>query len=55
MNLLFLNLKVIIFKQILISYFKIAAQEISELWLEYEENSSPEAKIVKDLDKVYSI
>uniref|UniRef100_A0A2N9EMH3 5'-deoxynucleotidase n=1 Tax=Fagus sylvatica TaxID=28930 RepID=A0A2N9EMH3_FAGSY len=31
------------------------AQEISELWLEYEENSSPEAKIVKDLDKVEMI
>ncbi|XP_018833228.2 5'-deoxynucleotidase HDDC2 isoform X1 [Juglans regia] len=28
------------------------AQEIGELWLEYEENSSPEAKVVKDLDKV---
>nr|XP_023895709.1 HD domain-containing protein 2 isoform X1 [Quercus suber]XP_023895710.1 HD domain-containing protein 2 isoform X2 [Quercus suber] len=31
------------------------AQEIGELWLEYEENSSPEAKIVKDLDKVEMI
>ncbi|XP_041018716.1 5'-deoxynucleotidase HDDC2 isoform X2 [Juglans microcarpa x Juglans regia] len=28
------------------------AQEIGELWSEYEENSSPEAKVVKDLDKV---
>ncbi|KAK4604888.1 hypothetical protein RGQ29_013091 [Quercus rubra] len=31
------------------------ALEIGELWLEYEENSSPEAKIVKDLDKVEMI
>lgn len=31
------------------------AQEIGELWLEYEGNSSPEAKIVKDLDKVEMI
>lgn len=31
---------------------KIAAKEIGELWMEYENNSSPEAKIVKDLDKV---
>lgn len=29
-----------------------AAKEIAELWTEYEENSSPEAKIVKDFDKV---
>ncbi|KAL5980307.1 hypothetical protein ACLOJK_028215 [Asimina triloba] len=27
------------------------AKEILELWMEYEENSSPEAKIVKDFDK----
>lgn len=32
--------------------FQISAKEIGELWLEYEGNSSPEAKIVKDLDKV---
>jgi 5'-deoxynucleotidase YfbR-like HD superfamily hydrolase len=25
---------------------------MSELWNEYEENSTPEAKIVKDFDKV---
>ncbi|KAG6599129.1 5'-deoxynucleotidase HDDC2, partial [Cucurbita argyrosperma subsp. sororia] len=31
------------------------AKEISELWMEYENNSSPEAKIVKDLDKVEMI
>lgn len=30
----------------------IAAKEIAELWREYEENSSPEAKVVKDFDKV---
>lgn len=29
-----------------------AAQEIKELWMEYEENSSMEAKVVKDFDKV---
>ncbi|EOA27759.1 hypothetical protein CARUB_v10023915mg [Capsella rubella] len=28
------------------------AKEIAELWREYEENSSPEAKVVKDFDKV---
>ncbi|XP_022756518.1 HD domain-containing protein 2-like isoform X1 [Durio zibethinus] len=28
------------------------AKEIGELWMEYEENSSSEAKIVKDFDKV---
>ncbi|XP_022999764.1 HD domain-containing protein 2-like isoform X1 [Cucurbita maxima] len=31
------------------------AKEIGELWMEYENNSSPEAKIVKDLDKVEMI
>ncbi|KAG0463154.1 hypothetical protein HPP92_021630 [Vanilla planifolia] len=31
------------------------AKEIHELWLEYEENSSLEAKIVKDFDKVEMI
>ncbi|KAJ4833121.1 hypothetical protein Tsubulata_006224 [Turnera subulata] len=31
------------------------AKEISQLWMEYEENSSPEAKIVKDFDKVEMI
>ncbi|KAJ3679203.1 hypothetical protein LUZ60_017214 [Juncus effusus] len=31
------------------------AKEIHELWMEYEENSSPEAKIVKDFDKVEMI
>lgn len=29
-----------------------AADEVKELWLEYENNSTPEAKFVKDLDKV---
>ncbi|XP_050213731.1 uncharacterized protein LOC126665074 [Mercurialis annua] len=33
----------------------IRAKEISQLWMEYEENSSPEAKIVKDFDKVEMI
>lgn len=31
------------------------AKEISELWMEYEDNSSPEAKVVKDFDKVEMI
>ncbi|KAG9456071.1 hypothetical protein H6P81_000579 [Aristolochia fimbriata] len=31
------------------------AKEIHELWMEYEENSSPEAKVVKDFDKVEMI
>ncbi|XP_044463384.1 5'-deoxynucleotidase HDDC2-like [Mangifera indica] len=31
------------------------AKEIAELWMEYEENSSAEAKIVKDFDKVEMI
>ncbi|CAN6552367.1 unnamed protein product [Malus baccata var. baccata] len=31
------------------------AKEVGELWMEYEGNSSPEAKIVKDLDKVEMI
>ncbi|KAL6194377.1 hypothetical protein ACLB2K_035461 [Fragaria x ananassa] len=31
------------------------AKELGELWLEYEGNSSPEAKIVKDFDKVEMI
>lgn len=35
--------------------FQIAAKEIGELWMEYEENSSLEAKIVKDFDKVFYI
>lgn len=29
-----------------------AVQEIKELWMEYEANSSVEAKVVKDFDKV---
>ncbi|GMN62773.1 hypothetical protein TIFTF001_031853 [Ficus carica] len=32
-----------------------SAKEIGELWMEYEENSSPEAKVVKDFDKVEMI
>ena len=31
------------------------ASEIAELWMEYEANSSPEAKFVKDLDKVWAL
>ncbi|XP_023536851.1 HD domain-containing protein 2-like [Cucurbita pepo subsp. pepo] len=31
------------------------AKEIGELWMEYENTSSPEAEIVKDLDKVEMI
>ncbi|CAA0826894.1 Metal-dependent phosphohydrolase [Striga hermonthica] len=31
------------------------AKEISDLWMEYEENSSLEAKLVKDFDKVEMI
>ncbi|CAO2823053.1 unnamed protein product [Amaranthus hypochondriacus] len=31
------------------------AQEIYDLWMEYEEGSSPEAKLVKDCDKVEMI
>ncbi|CAA2991795.1 Hypothetical predicted protein [Olea europaea subsp. europaea] len=31
------------------------AKEIADLWMEYEENSTPEAKIVKDFDKVEMI
>lgn len=31
------------------------ANEITQLWMEYEENSSPEAKVVKDFDKVEMI
>lgn len=30
-----------------------AAKEINELWMEYEANLSPEAKVVKDFDKVH--
>lgn len=38
----------------MLDYFRwaIAAKEISDLWMEYEENSSLEAKVVKDFDKV---
>ncbi|KAI6680558.1 hypothetical protein NL676_034439 [Syzygium grande] len=32
-----------------------AAKEINELWMEYEANLSPEAKVVKDFDKVEMI
>lgn len=32
---------------------EISAKEISDLWMEYEENATPEAKVVKDFDKVY--
>ncbi|CAI9783522.1 unnamed protein product [Fraxinus pennsylvanica] len=31
------------------------AKEIADLWMKYEENSTPEAKIVKDFDKVEMI
>lgn len=30
----------------------IPAKEIADLWTEYEENTSLEAKVVKDFDKV---
>ncbi|CAN1811568.1 5'-deoxynucleotidase HDDC2 [Linum perenne] len=30
----------------------VVAKEIEQLWKEYEDNSSPEAKLVKDFDKV---
>ena len=30
------------------------AEEIHELWMEYEENSTNEAKVVKDFDKVFN-
>lgn len=33
----------------------IAADEIKELWAEYENNSSLEANLVKDFDKVSEI
>lgn len=33
----------------------LAADEVKELWLEYENNSTPEAKFVKDLDKLEMI
>ncbi|XP_038891100.1 5'-deoxynucleotidase HDDC2 [Benincasa hispida] len=33
----------------------LRAKEIGELWMDYENNSSPEAKIVKDLDKLEMI
>ncbi|KAH7293338.1 hypothetical protein KP509_28G021400 [Ceratopteris richardii] len=32
-----------------------AAQEVRSLWLEYENNSTPEANLVKDFDKVEMI
>ena len=32
-----------------------SAQEIRELWMEYENNASLEAKVVKDFDKVQFI
>ncbi|KAF3494410.1 hypothetical protein DY000_02057129 [Brassica cretica] len=31
------------------------AEEIAELWREYEANASPEAKVVKDFDKLEMI
>lgn len=33
----------------------IAAEEVKELWLEYENNASAEANLVKDFDKVEMI
>lgn len=33
----------------------LTAKEIADLWMEYEENSTPEAKIVKDFDKVWHV
>jgi putative hydrolase of HD superfamily len=33
----------------------IQAEEMKELWMEYENNSSAEAKLVKDFDKVHLI
>lgn len=52
--LLFLYPKLVtVFHNLVVLFmFQISAKEIGELWLEYEGNSSPEAKIVKDLDKV---
>lgn len=45
----------IFFCCIYLSYFGIllaAAEEIQELWVEYENNASLEANLVKDFDKV---
>lgn len=52
--LLFLYLKLLNTNLILVGLhtYHISAKEVGELWMEYEGNSSPEAKIVKDLDKV---
>lgn len=36
----------------IIFFFFLAAEEIQELWQEYETNSSLEANLVKDFDKV---
>ena len=33
-------------------FYCLAAEEIKELWEEYENNSSLEANLVKDFDKV---
>lgn len=33
----------------------LAAQEIKELWLEYEDCASAEARVVKDFDKMEMI
>lgn len=37
---------------LIIYCWAIVAKEISDLWMEYEENSTLEAKVVKDFDKV---
>lgn len=31
---------------------QLTAKEMADLWMEYEENTSLEAKVVKDFDKV---
>lgn len=35
-------------------HYFLSADEIKELWAEYENNSSIEASIVKDFDKVWN-
>ena len=38
--------------ELCVNDFLIAAEEIKELWAEYENNASLEANLVKDFDKV---
>lgn len=51
----YLNFIFILISSTIYLFLQITAEEIQELWREYEDNASLEANLVKDFDKVMFI